>query len=90
MGVLHDRDDRRLAADQAAAAGEGRRRSSGAAQYAEAARWSCSRRYRGWRDYRIWWAGFVLIILAIYGFFLWWRFQHPASRDVGVVNVGAS
>jgi len=38
-------------------------------------------RYRGLADYRIWWLGFVLIILAIYGFFLWWRFQYPASAD---------
>jgi SSS family solute:Na+ symporter len=36
-------------------------------------------KYSGWRDYRIWWAGFVGSILAIYGFFLWWRFEHPAS-----------
>jgi SSS family solute:Na+ symporter len=36
-------------------------------------------KYTGIRDYRIWWAGFVLSILAIYGFFLWWRFRHPAS-----------
>jgi hypothetical protein len=36
-------------------------------------------RYSGFKDFRIWWLGFVLIILAIYGFFLWWRFQHPAS-----------
>jgi len=34
-------------------------------------------RYSGWKDYRIWWLGFVLAILAIYGFFLWWRFQYP-------------
>src|SRR5436190_2328982 len=38
-----------------------------------------SKRYSGLKDFRIWWLGFVLIILAIYGFFLWWRFQHPAS-----------
>jgi solute:Na+ symporter, SSS family len=38
-------------------------------------------RYRGLKDYRIWWLGFVLSILAIYGFFLWWRFEHPASAD---------
>jgi SSS family solute:Na+ symporter len=36
-------------------------------------------RYGGLKDFRIWWLGFVLSILAIYGFFLWWRFQHPAS-----------
>jgi SSS family solute:Na+ symporter len=38
-----------------------------------------SQKYSGIRDYRIWWAGFVLCILSIYGFFLWWRFKHPAS-----------
>jgi solute:Na+ symporter, SSS family len=38
-------------------------------------------RYSGLADYRLWWLGFVLIILAIYGFFLWWRFQHPASAE---------
>ena len=37
-------------------------------------------RYSGLKDFRIWWLGFVLSILAIYGFFLWWRFQHPASE----------
>ncbi len=36
-------------------------------------------RYGGWRDYRIWWLGFVLSILGIYAFFAWWRFEHPAS-----------
>jgi SSS family solute:Na+ symporter len=36
-------------------------------------------RYGGLKDFRIWWLGFVLSILAIYGFFLWWRFQYPAS-----------
>src|SRR5205823_10851302 len=29
------------------------------------------RRYRGIKDFRIWWFIFVAIILAIYGFFLW-------------------
>jgi SSS family solute:Na+ symporter len=38
-----------------------------------------SQRYAGLKDFRIWWLGFVLCILSIYGFFLWWRFQHPAS-----------
>jgi SSS family solute:Na+ symporter len=38
-----------------------------------------SQRYSGLMDFRIWWLGFVLSILAIYGFFLWWRFQHPAT-----------
>jgi SSS family solute:Na+ symporter len=34
-------------------------------------------KYRGWKDWRIWWASFVLTVLAIYGFFLWFRLQHP-------------
>jgi SSS family solute:Na+ symporter len=38
-------------------------------------------RYSGIKDFRIWWLGFVLVILAIYGFFLWWRFQYPASPN---------
>jgi solute:Na+ symporter, SSS family len=32
------------------------------------------RRYAGWKDYRIWWAGFVLIILGIYATFFWFQF----------------
>jgi len=39
------------------------------------------RRYSGLRDFRIWWLGFVISILAIYGFFLWWRFKYPASIE---------
>lgn len=34
-------------------------------------------KYRGIKDWRIWWVLFVSIILSIYGFFLWYRFQHP-------------
>jgi SSS family solute:Na+ symporter len=34
-------------------------------------------RYRGLKDFRIWWALFVAIVLSIYGFFIWFRFQHP-------------
>jgi SSS family solute:Na+ symporter len=34
-------------------------------------------KYRGLRDWRIWWLLFVCTILSIYGFFLWYRFQHP-------------
>jgi SSS family solute:Na+ symporter len=34
-------------------------------------------KYRGLKDWRIWWAVFVAIILSIYGFFLWYRIQHP-------------
>ena len=35
------------------------------------------KRYRGWRDIRAWWLIFVTTVLSIYGFFLWFRFQHP-------------
>jgi SSS family solute:Na+ symporter len=35
------------------------------------------RKYRGWKDWRLWWALFVGIVLAIYGFFLWFRLRHP-------------
>jgi len=34
-------------------------------------------RYRGWRDYRIWWLVFVGSVLAIYSYFIWRRIQHP-------------
>lgn len=34
-------------------------------------------RYSGWRELRIWWLLFISIVLSIYGFFLWFRFQHP-------------
>jgi len=36
-------------------------------------------RYRGLKDWRIWWALFVGIVLCIYGFFLWHRIRHPWS-----------
>jgi SSS family solute:Na+ symporter len=32
-------------------------------------------KYRGWKDFRIWWALFVVSILAIYGFFFWLQFH---------------
>jgi SSS family solute:Na+ symporter len=35
------------------------------------------KKYRGLKDWRIWWGLFVGIVLSIYGFFLWYRFQHP-------------
>jgi SSS family solute:Na+ symporter len=35
------------------------------------------RKYGGWKDFRIWWLLFVLIVLSIYGFFLWFRLEHP-------------
>jgi SSS family solute:Na+ symporter len=38
-----------------------------------------SRRYSGWRDWRFWWLLFVGCVLAIYSFFLWFRFQHPVD-----------
>jgi len=34
-------------------------------------------KYRGLKDWRIWWGLFVAIVLSIYGFFLWYRIQHP-------------
>lgn len=34
-------------------------------------------KYGGLKDWRIWWALFVGIILCIYGFFLWYRIRHP-------------
>jgi SSS family solute:Na+ symporter len=36
-------------------------------------------KYHGIRDWRVWWLLFVGIILAIYGWFLWFRFQHPVK-----------
>jgi solute:Na+ symporter, SSS family len=35
------------------------------------------RKYRGLKDWRIWWGIFVGIVLAIYGFFLWHRIRNP-------------
>ena len=35
------------------------------------------RRYHGWKDLRLWWLIFIGAVLCIYGFFLWFRFQHP-------------
>jgi hypothetical protein len=37
------------------------------------------RRYHGIKDFRLWWLLFIGIILGIYGFFLWFRFQHPVK-----------
>jgi SSS family solute:Na+ symporter len=37
------------------------------------------KRYRGWKDLRIWWLIFISIVLGIYAFFLWFRFQHPEA-----------
>jgi solute:Na+ symporter, SSS family len=34
-------------------------------------------KYRGLKDWRLWWILFVGLTLSIYGFFLWWRIQHP-------------
>jgi SSS family solute:Na+ symporter len=36
-----------------------------------------SARYSGWKDWRIWWALFVGIVLCTYAFFIWYRIQHP-------------
>jgi SSS family solute:Na+ symporter len=35
------------------------------------------RRYSGWKDLRLWWLIYIGAVLSIYGFFLWFRFQHP-------------
>ena len=35
------------------------------------------KKYRGLKDWRIWWGLFVGIVLSIYGFFIWYRIQHP-------------
>ncbi len=37
------------------------------------------KRYSGWKDWRLWWLVFVGTVLAIYGFFLWFRFQYPVD-----------
>ena len=34
-------------------------------------------KYRGLKDWRLWWGVFVGIVLFIYAFFLWYRIQHP-------------
>jgi SSS family solute:Na+ symporter len=36
-------------------------------------------RYAGVKDWRLWWLLFVGTVLAIYGFFLWFRLQHPVK-----------
>jgi SSS family solute:Na+ symporter len=35
--------------------------------------------YGGWKDFRVWWLLFITVVFAIYGFFLWFRFQHPEN-----------
>jgi SSS family solute:Na+ symporter len=35
--------------------------------------------YGGWKDFRVWWLIFVTVVLSIYGFFLWFRFQHAEN-----------
>lgn len=35
------------------------------------------KRYSGWKDLRLWWLIFIGAVLSIYGFFLWFRLQHP-------------
>jgi SSS family solute:Na+ symporter len=30
-------------------------------------------RYSGWKDFRIWWLGFVAAVILIYGYFLWFQ-----------------
>jgi SSS family solute:Na+ symporter len=34
-------------------------------------------KYRGLKDWRIWWGLFVGIVLSIYAFFIWYRIRHP-------------
>lgn len=34
-------------------------------------------RYRGLKDWRLWWLIFIGIVLSIYGFFLYYRLKHP-------------
>ncbi len=34
-------------------------------------------KYRGYKDWRLWWGLFVGIVLVIYACFLWHRIQHP-------------
>jgi SSS family solute:Na+ symporter len=46
------------------------------------------RRYSGWRDFRIWWLLFVGIVLSIYGFFIWARFQYPVDLVGGTSASG--
>ena len=41
------------------------------------------RRYSGWKDWRLWWLVFVGSVLAIYSFFLWFRFQYPVKMLPG-------
>ena len=41
------------------------------------------RRYGGWKDIRIWWLLFVGSVLAIYGFFLWWRISIRGESVLG-------
>jgi SSS family solute:Na+ symporter len=36
-------------------------------------------RYSGLKDWRLWWLLFVGTVLAIYAFFLWFRFQYPVK-----------
>jgi SSS family solute:Na+ symporter len=35
--------------------------------------------YSGVKDFRLWWLIFVSLVLVIYAFFLWFRFQHPEN-----------
>jgi Na+/proline symporter len=34
-------------------------------------------RYRGWENYVLWWALFVIAVLSIYGYFLWFDLSRP-------------
>ncbi|HXS14221.1 MAG TPA: sodium/solute symporter [Acidobacteriaceae bacterium] len=33
--------------------------------------------YTGWKSLRLWWLTFIGLVLVIYGFFFWFRLQHP-------------
>lgn len=37
-------------------------------------------RYRGWKNFILWWALFVSIVLCIYGYFLWFGIQHHGLK----------
>ncbi|MGZ4987885.1 MAG: sodium:solute symporter family transporter, partial [Limisphaerales bacterium] len=34
-------------------------------------------KYRGLKDWRLWWILFIAIVLSIYGFFIYYRLRHP-------------
>ena len=42
-------------------------------------RWKFRARYRGLKDWRLWWLLFVGTVLAIYVVFVWFRLRHPVK-----------